>query len=31
MTRNIPVIVWGKPHQVAVQQRSKSVWIANGD
>lgn len=31
MTRNIPVIVWGKPHQVTVEQRSKSVWIASGD
>jgi hypothetical protein len=25
------VQVWGRPHLVSVEQRSKSVWIAFGD
>jgi hypothetical protein len=25
------VSVWGKPHQVDVHQKSRSVWIAVGD
>ena len=29
--RSITVVVWDKPHVVAVHQRSKSVWIAVAD
>lgn len=25
------VTVWGKPHMVTVEQRSKSVWVAVGE
>lgn len=25
------VIVWDKPYDVSVHQRSKSVWVASGD
>lgn len=25
------VVVWGKPYEISVYQRSKSVWIATGD
>ena len=25
------VEVWGKPHDVNVSQRSKSVWVASGE
>jgi hypothetical protein len=30
MTRPHRVLVWGKPVEVEVYQRSKSVWIATG-
>ena len=30
MSRQIHVIVWGKPEIVDVHQRSKSVWVATG-
>lgn len=25
------VMVWGKPYEISVTQRSKSVWVASGD
>jgi hypothetical protein len=31
MSETITVMVWDKPHEVAVRQYSKSVWIAAGD
>ena len=30
MSRQIRVIVWGKPEMVDVSERSKSVWVASG-
>jgi hypothetical protein len=30
MTTNVTVQVWGKPHEISVYQKSKSVWIAVG-
>lgn len=31
MVLNKTVLVWGKPVEITVFQKSKSVWIARGD
>lgn len=28
--RKTTILVWDKPHEVTVHQKSKSVWVASG-
>lgn len=31
MSQKVTVMVWEKPYEISVHQKSKSVWIARGD
>jgi hypothetical protein len=31
IVQTIQVIVWGKPYDVEVHKKSKSVWVAHGE